>query len=94
MITIVFALIIFIWLLEYIVIFDVILSWLTLIWLRVRPRFIRDILDPIYNFVTYYIPTRFGAFDFTPIVVIMILILLRSLLISIFPEAGVQISQL
>jgi len=44
----------------YLVIFDVILSWLTLAGIKFRPKIIVDILKPIYRFVKKSIPTTFG----------------------------------
>lgn len=77
MITLLFALIIFIQILEYIVIFDVILSWLMLLGIQFRPKFIADILNPLYKFVQKIIPTRIGAFDLTPIIIILLLSFIR-----------------
>lgn len=87
--TILITIIIFTELLFYIVFIDVILSWVTLIWLNIRPRFIAQIIDPIYSFIKSIIPTSFWPFDFTPIILIMILWFIKWLIISLNP--GVQI---
>ena len=44
----------------YLVIFDVILSWLTLAGIKFRPKIISDILGPVYKLVKKTIPTTFG----------------------------------
>jgi len=94
MTTILLALVIFLELIEYIVIFDIILSWLTLLGLRFRPKFLQDVLGPLYWFVQKYIPTRFGAFDFTPLIVIIALMFIRGLIIMYFPEVQIELTQL
>ena len=88
------ALIIFIEIVSYIVIFDVILSWLMLFWLRFRPQFVADIIDPLYENVKKIIPTTIWPVDFTPIVVILLLIFIRWALFIIFPELQVEASNL
>lgn len=94
MATIWLTLIIFLEILQYLVFFDVILSWLTLLGIQFRPKFLSDVLRPIYSFVKRYIPTSFGAFDFTPIVVIFGLMFLRGLVIIVFPGAEAALSNL
>jgi len=44
----------------YLVIFDVILSWLALTGIKFRPKLITDILRPVYSFVKKMVPTTFG----------------------------------
>jgi len=94
MITILLALIIFLQFIEYIVIFDIILSWLSLVGLKFRPKFMADILNPIYSWVQKYIPTRFWAFDFTPIIIILLLAFIRGLIVMSVPEVQVTLNQL
>jgi len=88
------AIIIFIEILSYIVIADVILSWLTLFWLRFRPKFIADIIDPMYKNVKKIIPTTFWPMDFTPIVIILLLFFLKWTLFIIFPELQIEVNNL
>ncbi len=83
--TLLIAIIIFCEILFYIIFIDVILSWISLMWLNLRPKFIADIIDPIYAFVKKYIPTSFWPLDFTPIVIIIILIFLKGLIITLNP---------
>jgi len=64
------AIIIFLELIQYLVIFDVILSWLMLAGIRFRPRFLASILDPLYKKTKEFIPTSLGPVDFTPIIII------------------------
>lgn len=92
--TIFLSVVIFLEILEYLVFLDVILSWLMIFWLKLRPKFLRSILDPIYSTVKKYIPTRFGAFDFTPIVVILLIVFLRGLFVMYVPWVWVAVSQL
>jgi len=74
----------------YIIILDVILSWLTLFWLKLRPKFIADIIDPIYKNIKKIIPTSIWPVDFTPIVVIFAIIFIKWALIIIFPDLANQ----
>lgn len=82
--TIIDAILIFIELIEYIIFFDVILSWLVLLWIKFRPEFIKWIIEPIYAKVKKIIPTNIWYLDFTPIVVIIILEIIRTIIINIF----------
>ncbi|MGB2110775.1 MAG: hypothetical protein ACPHY8_02405 [Patescibacteria group bacterium] len=43
-----FAIYILLEIMQYIIFADVILSWLTLFGLNIRPKFLADIIDPIY----------------------------------------------
>jgi YggT family protein len=88
------AIVIFLQLIFYIVVFDVVLSWLSLAWIRFRPQFMRDILDPMYGFVRKYIPSRFWAFDFTPIIIIFAATFLIHIISLISPEVSQILSQL
>lgn len=88
------AAVIFLELIFYIVVFDVILSWLSLAWIRFRPKFMRDILDPMYAFVRKYIPSRFWMFDFTPIIIIFSTTFLKTLIIASSPEVSQLLGQL
>ena len=80
------AIVIFLEILSMIVIIDVILSWLTLLWLKARPKFIADIIDPIYEKVKKLIPTIFWPVDFTPIIVILLIWFIKWAIVIIFPE--------
>lgn len=91
---IILAIIIFLDIIQYIVFFDVILSWLTLLWINFRPNFIWDILNPIYNNIKKVIPTTIWPIDITPIVIILLCSFLRWLLITAFPEISNEISNL
>ncbi len=94
MTTLLLTIVIFLEILEYIVIFDIILSWLILLWIRFRPKFIHEILNPLYKIVQKYIPTRFWAFDFTPIIIILLLAFVRGFIIMSAPEVWIQLAQL
>lgn len=71
---------------KYIIIFDIILSWVSLLWINLRPKFISEIIDPIYNNIKRIIPTTFWPFDFTPIIVLLFLIFIRLFIFSYNPE--------
>ncbi len=75
------ALVIVFHLIKYLIFADIILSWLTLLWLKIRPNFIASILDPIYQWIKWKIPTTIWPLDFTPIV---ILILMEVLIMFIY----------
>lgn len=83
--TIFIAILIFLELIFYVIFIDVILSWLVLFWVNFRPKFIADIIDPIYKFIKSIIPTSFWPIDFTPIIVILIIYFLRWLVVILNP---------
>lgn len=76
----------------YLVIFDVILSWLTLAGIKFRPKIVSDILGPVYKMVKKTIPTTFGWLDFTPIVIILLIFFIKWTFLIVFPEAATYIS--
>jgi len=88
------TIIIFLEIISYIIIFDVILSWLTLFWLRIRPKFIADIIDPLYKNVKKIFPTTIWPVDFTPIIIIFVIIFIKWALYLIFPELLTQVNNL
>lgn len=85
---IIFWILIFLEIIQWIVIIDIILSWLAIFWLRVRPKFISDIIDPMYAFIKKNIPANIWPFDFTPMIIFFVIIFLRALIIIIFPEVS------
>lgn len=65
----------------YIFIFiDIIFSWLSVLWLRYKPKFITDTLAPIYSWIKNLLPTNIWPLDFTPIILIFFIIFLSWLL--------------
>jgi len=84
--TILIAIILLTEVIKYIIIIDIILSWLVLFWLKLRPKFISDIIDPMYNYVKKIIPTNFWPIDFTPIIILIMLIFIKSLVYSVDPN--------
>ncbi|MDD2871340.1 MAG: YggT family protein [Candidatus Gracilibacteria bacterium] len=88
------AIIIFLEIISYLIIFDVILSWLILFGLNLRPKFLADIIDPIYKNIRKIIPTTFGPLDFTPIVAIILIIFIKGALYIVFPNLLVEVSNL
>lgn len=85
---------IFLSVLQFLVIFDVILSWLMLAWLKWRPKFLSDIIDPVYKSIRSAIPTSFWPLDFTPIIIIIGLWLLNNILFLFFPEVALIIENI
>jgi len=57
---------------KYSIFLDIILSWLTILWLNVRPKFLSEILDPIYSWIKSKISTSIWPLDFTPIIIYII----------------------
>lgn len=88
MITIIFAIVLFLDIIRFIIIADIILSWLTLFWLKIRPKFISDIIDPIYESIKKIIPTKIWIFDLTPIVVLICIIIIKWFILINFPEVN------
>jgi len=86
--TLILACVLFFDVLHYMIIADVILSWLLLFWVRLRPRFLAQLLDPIYIFIRKYIPTNIGMFDLTPIIALLATLLFKALLLMSFPEVS------
>lgn len=82
------AIIILIDLIYYIIIIDIILSWLSLSWKNFRIKFINSILDPIYEKIRNNIPTSIWPFEFTPIILVLFLIIIKSIVLYISPESG------
>lgn len=86
MLNLIFAVIILLEIITYIIIADVILSWLTLFWVNWRPVFISSILDPIYQKIKKILPTTIWPLDLTPIVVLLVIWVAESIIISMFPQ--------
>lgn len=91
---IVFTIYIFLEIIQYIIFLDVILSWLTLVWVNFRPKFVADFLDPIYKSIRWFFPTTLWPIDFTPIVVIMLAWFFKWVLLILFPEHAQNILHL
>lgn len=86
MINIIFWLYIFFDILGLLIYIDVILSLLQIFQINIRPKFLENILDPIYEFIKKNIPTSIWVFDFTPMITIFILHILKIVLLVFFPE--------
>ncbi|MCP4523887.1 MAG: hypothetical protein GY828_06760 [Candidatus Gracilibacteria bacterium] len=82
---VIFSILIFLKILELIVFLDVILSWIQLLGINLRPKFIADIIDPIYITVKKYIPTTIGGLEFTPIIILLFLTFLTGLIEMVYP---------
>lgn len=86
----VFIIYIFLDLIKYLVFADVILSWIRLIWFQWRPEFLSSIIDPLYKNVKNILPTSIWPIDFTPIVILLIIIFLTWLVELFFPNSLLQ----
>jgi len=84
--TILFWIYIFLDLLWFFIFIDVILSWLTLFWINLKPRFIFQLVHPLYKWVKNIIPTNIWPLDFTPIVLILIIYFFKWLIFTLSPE--------
>ena len=82
---ILFAIYILLEIMQYIIFADVILSWLRLFWLNIRPKFLADIIDPIYSNIKRILPTSIWPLDFTPIVVLLVIFFITGAVSMIFP---------
>ncbi len=84
--TILIAILLLTDIIKFIIIVDIILSWISILWLNIRPKFISNIIDPIYGSIKKIIPTSFWPLDFTPIILLFILIFIKWLIYSIDPS--------
>jgi len=85
MITIWIALIFFTDFIMYLIFFDVILSWLSLVWIRFRPKFLSDIIDPIYKTINRFIPTTIWPIRFDAFIAIILIYIFQYLLLIFIP---------
>jgi len=78
----------------YIIFFDIILSWLSLLWLNWRPEFLRSIVEPLYAFINRIVPTSFGMFRFDALIAIIIIYFIQGLLTINIPWLREEILRL
>jgi len=55
-------------------------------------RFLYNITDPVMDRVRRYLPLHFGGIDFTPMIIILVLIFLDSFLVPSLYELAVRLS--
>jgi len=74
----------------WVVIIRALLSW-------VRPdpynpivRFINNLVDPISNRLARMIPTRIGAVDIAPFILILIILFVQKFLVQVLLDAGMR----
>ncbi len=79
-------LILFLDLIKYIILLDVILSWLQLLGIQFRPKFIQAITIPLYEIIRKYIPSSFSGIDFAPIIVYIIIGVLQGVFLTMDPS--------
>ncbi len=80
------TLLIFLSLLQWIVIIDVISSWLQIINIKINFAFIKNITYPMYNFIKKYIPTTIWMIDFTPVIIFFWIELISKLIFILNPH--------
>jgi YggT family protein len=78
-------LVIFLSLIEYIIIIEIILSWLILVGIQVRIGFFAAITQPLYLFIRKILPTTLWPIDFTPVILLIIIQFLTWLLLPFTP---------
>lgn len=81
----IFWLYLFLEILTLIVFIDVVVSWLAIFWLNLRPKFVWDILDPIYWFISRHIPTNIWPLRFDAFILLLGLYFLKLLILNFFP---------
>jgi uncharacterized protein YggT (Ycf19 family) len=86
----IFVLYIFLDLIKYLVFADVILSWAQLLWIQWRPKFLSSIIDPLYSHVKNILPTSIWPIDFTPIVILILIIFITWLVELFNPDSLLQ----
>jgi uncharacterized protein YggT (Ycf19 family) len=80
-----FSIYIFLDFIKYLVIIDIIFSFLPMIWFNFRPKIIQSITEPLYDLIKNLIPTRVWPLDITGIVIITIIYFLVWLTEILFP---------
>lgn len=82
------ALLVFLWIFQWIIIVDVILSWAPLLGYRVNIPFIRGLLDPCYAFISKRVPSSFGGLNFGPILLMLAILVLEAFIRSLAPSVS------
>lgn len=77
---------IFLDLIKYVIFIYIIISWLQLFGMKIQFQFINNIIHPLFSSIQKYIPTRIGMFDFTPIILLFIILFFQSFLLTINPS--------
>lgn len=94
MLEILTAIIILIQLIVWVIVAHIILSWLQVFGLNIKIKFIDQIITPIYKQIESVIPTTFGPFTFTPIIVLLILMFIKGAIYILFPTLPYFVPQL
>jgi uncharacterized protein YggT (Ycf19 family) len=93
--TIIFSVIVIILIiLKYILFLDIILSWLTMFWINFRPKFVSEIMEPIYKFIKSKISTSIWPIDFTPIIIIILIAVITASLMPLTWENAYKLNQI
>lgn len=71
-------------LIRYLIYIDMVLSFLTLFWLNLRPQILRDLLDPIYLQIKKRINTIIWPFELAPLIVLFAIYTIKVLVSILF----------
>ncbi len=82
------ALLVFLWIFQWIVIVDVILSWAPVFGYRIGIPFIRGLLDPCYAFIAKYVPSSFAGLNFGPILLMLAILVAEAFIRSLVPSVS------
>jgi len=89
------ALYIFLQIVYVLVIVDILFSWGTLLLPNIRrPRFLSDLFTPLYGWIGSVVPTRFGMFDLTPLVLIFAISVVQVVILILAPGDIIQLQRL
>ena len=82
------ALLVFLWIFQWIIIIDVILSWAPLLGYRVNIPFVRRLLDPCYAFIGKHVPSSFAGLNFGPILLMLAILVAEAFIRSFVPSVS------
>lgn len=67
----------------------IVLSWLSILGVHIRIGFISRIVEPMFDNIAKYLPTRFLSIDISPLILILAITLVKGLILTVFPETQV-----
>ncbi len=70
---------------KWIIILDIILSWLPLFGIQIIIPFFHAALKPVYDVVYKYLPVQFGGLDFSSFIILLVIQILEALILQKFP---------
>lgn len=81
-----FAAIIFLSLIQWVVFIDAILSLVSLLGIHFRPVWIQQITVPLYQAIRRIVPTQTRGLDFAPMLVFILIELMTNMILRIDPS--------